>query len=284
MNETKKALLRQHLAALSSIGAPKSAFVCVMCGEQLSLREAIGEKVSIEDVPPKSVGGKPLLLTCRLCNNSAGTEFEKDLSLRHRVEEQARRIVGQVDGAMGHLVVTAGGNSVNVDAHRHGKQVRFSVSEKNNPATIEAFAEVMNEGAAGLKVQVSSSKTYHPKRAKLADQKSAFLIFSAKFGYTYALNARNLEIRRQLVEIEESPPEPIAQYMSLKESCDNVIAINEEIGLATVTIGKRVIGLPWPSHPLEGYLERWQRAFGACSQFKTLPLPRSFEAQLDFLP
>jgi len=40
-------------------------------------REAVTARVlTIEDVPPKVLGGRPMLLTCVECNSSSGTNFD----------------------------------------------------------------------------------------------------------------------------------------------------------------------------------------------------------------
>ena len=38
-----------------------------------------------EDVPPKSVGGKKLVLTCRNCNSAAGHEMDDDMRLEANI-------------------------------------------------------------------------------------------------------------------------------------------------------------------------------------------------------
>jgi hypothetical protein len=47
-------------------------YACPICLGISSLLEVF----TLEDVPPQSVGGRPLLLTCGLCNGSAGTKLD----------------------------------------------------------------------------------------------------------------------------------------------------------------------------------------------------------------
>lgn len=65
--------------------APARIYVCPLCGNGYS-REAIAEKViTIEHVPPEALGGKPLCLTCRDCNNNAGRGVDAHMHRRETV-------------------------------------------------------------------------------------------------------------------------------------------------------------------------------------------------------
>src|SRR5690348_9773446 len=50
-------------------------YTCPCCLTGLYSRDS-AHKLTIEDVPPKALGGRPMLLTCAQCNSSAGANFD----------------------------------------------------------------------------------------------------------------------------------------------------------------------------------------------------------------
>lgn len=57
--------------------------ICPMCFK-LFTREGLSsdfdDRLTLEDVPPIALGGQPLLLTCKVCNNKAGSQLEAHLT------------------------------------------------------------------------------------------------------------------------------------------------------------------------------------------------------------
>lgn len=68
-------------------------YICPVCTNQFSV-EALNQKVinplTLEDAPPKSLGGKADILTCRNCNNSCGQKIDHHLSERMRELDNAQ--------------------------------------------------------------------------------------------------------------------------------------------------------------------------------------------------
>jgi len=65
-----------------------SLYYCPICGDGYPELSAIsGEELTLEDVPPKSIGGKPILLTCRRCNSSAGHTMDVCTANKRKFEE-----------------------------------------------------------------------------------------------------------------------------------------------------------------------------------------------------
>ena len=89
------AALRRHLAA---IGRPDALpptgehYVCPCCMRVHGHEALSNGMLTIEDVPPKSVGGRWLVLTCKQCNSTAGTRLDEQARLR---EEQLDFFAGR---------------------------------------------------------------------------------------------------------------------------------------------------------------------------------------------
>jgi hypothetical protein len=174
-------------------------YVCPVCllafGEEaLALRF-----LTCEDVPPKSVGGRKLALTCRQCNSEGG----------HEVDSHARREANLYDFAAGNLreikagLITASGRvPIRLSASGQGIQM-FGVPAATHPPT---HARVMGdfEGATGegnwqgftFKVDFPA---FSPERARASWLRSGYLAFFATLGYRFIFRpelARRVETAR----------------------------------------------------------------------------------------
>ncbi|AIN75178.1 hypothetical protein O8E88_000472 [Flavobacterium psychrophilum] len=57
-------------------------YICPLCRNSFTekdLDQALQNPLTIEDVPPKKLKGKPLLLTCKKCNNINGSVYDSEL-------------------------------------------------------------------------------------------------------------------------------------------------------------------------------------------------------------
>src|SRR5437762_3478480 len=69
------------------------AGACYYCPCCLALHDrdsVVDGLLTAEDVPPKSVGGRKILLTCEDCNGSAGRDLDHHASKRQMVEDFLR--------------------------------------------------------------------------------------------------------------------------------------------------------------------------------------------------
>jgi len=66
------------------LGAP-SLYCCPLCIRGFPTVRPNG--LSLEDVPPRSIGGKPLLLTCTECNNKHGTDVDSHIKVGRDLEQ-----------------------------------------------------------------------------------------------------------------------------------------------------------------------------------------------------
>ena len=61
----------------------KKPYICPICEllfQEESLNQNSSNPLTLEDVPPKKLGGKPIILTCKNCNNKlGGTKLDSQL-------------------------------------------------------------------------------------------------------------------------------------------------------------------------------------------------------------
>ena len=81
-----------HLGLAADVPAGEW-YACPLCTDLYDADEVEpGGGLTREHVPPQAVGGKELLLTCRLCNNKAGHTFDAQAD---RFERMRRFLTGQ---------------------------------------------------------------------------------------------------------------------------------------------------------------------------------------------
>ena len=59
-----------------------NSYICPLCIRNFTIKDldqSLNNCLTLEDVPPHSLGGKPLTLTCKECNNTAGSLLDEEL-------------------------------------------------------------------------------------------------------------------------------------------------------------------------------------------------------------
>lgn len=86
------------------------AYACPLCAAteadgrarmKMYQKEHLGSLLTLEHVPPKHASGRPLVLTCRRCNNRAGDTID---ARAHEVERTVRVLTGR-DAVRGFLTI-----------------------------------------------------------------------------------------------------------------------------------------------------------------------------------
>lgn len=171
-------------------------YPCPICLRHYPI-EALAEKqLSAEHVPPESLGGRELLLTCRSCNNSSGTKLDAHV----RIKEDVQLALA---GTLEHLHrVRAMFGDVVVNAELHtsgGKYSLRALTKINKPGTSDTLQNVARMGAQ-LTVE---HERYAELRAKISWFRSGYLALFAVTGYELALNPAFEIVRKQILECDE---------------------------------------------------------------------------------
>ena len=59
-----------------------NGYICPLCFDvffEKDLQQTVANPLTIEDIPPSSLGGKPLMLTCKSCNSRSGHQLDVHL-------------------------------------------------------------------------------------------------------------------------------------------------------------------------------------------------------------
>jgi hypothetical protein len=147
-------------------------------------------------VPPKSFGGKELLLTCTNCNNTSGTKLDADAK---RKEDVGLAMAGRADRPH-RIKATIGGLQINGELHTSSGAYSLQIPKKlNKPGTTEVLQRL---GQLGVKLTVEHER-YADLGAKISWLRSGYLALVAMAGYEVPLDPAMQIVRRQILECEE---------------------------------------------------------------------------------
>lgn len=186
--------------ALAAVGPFEGdSYMCPLCLKVFSRAQI--EQLSIEHVPPGSLGGSPLVITCRKCNNESG--YKLDAHAAHYND-----VLKLFSGKSGHFQpvrLSVGDAQVNALGSFGGGIVLFNSPDKNKPGSKERLAEAF----CNLRDPYNFIISYKPRapispfRANLSWLRAGYLAAFALFGYAFI--SRNIfdPIREQLEMPEE---------------------------------------------------------------------------------
>lgn len=174
-----------------------NTYICPICLEQFSeeaLNQDSNNPLTLEDAPPKSLGGKANVLTCKACNNKCGSnldyhlaqqlnekdwrEFRPGVEFDAHFEKDGRTIQGRV----------------RVGLNGDAKVTHLDVN--NNPLKLREHVMTTKHGD-GVSIKFKKSKV-EPDKIKLALLKTAYLLTFRKYGYAFILDNVYDRIRNQL--------------------------------------------------------------------------------------
>lgn len=171
-------------------------YPCPVCLAPFTLDALADKRLSAEHVPPKSVGGSELLLTCRVCNNSAGTKLDADAKTKEDVQ-----VAMAGKGLRPHRIKAMIGE-LTVQGKLHTSDGRYSLQippQINKPGTSEALRSVARAGTP-LTVQHES---YSELGARISWLRSGYLALFAVAGYKLARDPAMQIVREQILNCDE---------------------------------------------------------------------------------
>lgn len=247
-------LVAVRLGLAASLPAGEDCYACPLCLDIFVRQAAIDGELTEEHVPPKSLGGRGLLLTCGGCNNAAGSKIDAQAAHQREVVDFARGAAG----AMVSVTIHADGVPLRGEARWTDRGLEiFGVPQRNNPMkqaehlrTLDAFVE---RGTPNPSVVITTKTHFEEVRVRLSWMRSAYMVAFAALGWSYILRDVMQPIRDQIVRPDErvlptlmlrdpdAPPDK--RGMLLVEQPD-------ELRCLAVTLGEWTVFLPGISRPL----------------------------------
>ena len=172
------------------------AYICPLCLKTYAIGHT---ELTLEHVPPESVGGKPILITCKACNSNRGADIDvclmNELEIVHNLNH-LETIPQKTKLAF---------NGVEINAQTTFSKTegfRFMISpDNNNPIEFEGFMTEVKNAKEGYEIKVVANIINRKRDYNLANialLKSAYLMAFYELGYMYVLNANTNIIRDQI--------------------------------------------------------------------------------------
>ena len=177
-------------------------YVCPLCLHAFG-RDAIQHRVlTFDHVPPRSVGGKRLVLTCKKCNSTAGHAVDAHVGRESDFVEFMSR--GTVTNRRATLTTPVGTIPVRLSTAAGGITVA-GVPTANPQAHRTFFTDFERIAGGGnwgdFTFQVGFEPFSEP-RAALSWLRSAYLMFFAVFGYRFIFRPEIEAIRLKILRAD----------------------------------------------------------------------------------
>lgn len=179
-------------------------YICPLCLREFNkthLNVMLPNHLTLEDAPPKSLGGSAMVLTCKECNNTCGSMVDIHLFNAMKRNELRKFPIGVEqemfflkDGKRIRAKVTPTGD---------GKLTVFHSAKNNNPIDLKDFIENdIGKNKGGIINIFPLSLKILTERVEIALLKAGYILAFAKFGYLFLLDNFYNDIRRQILNPE----------------------------------------------------------------------------------
>lgn len=187
-----------HLYHQTGLGFTLQMLIFVLC-VCIRMQSAI-QILLWKHVPPESVGGKPILITCKACNSNCGADL--DVYLMNELE--IIHNLNHLDTIPQKTRLTFNGVEINAQAtFSKTDGFRFMISpDNNNPIKFEGFVTEAKNAKENYEIKVVANITNRKRDYYLANNallKSAYLMAFHALGYMYVFNANTNKVREQIL-------------------------------------------------------------------------------------
>lgn len=285
-------LFQRGVKAFGTLQLPlPPLYVCPLCVRGLTEVD-IGE-LTREHVPPASLGGKSLVLTCRECNNRAGGKEGVDTHARHG-EDMLDLVTRNLPGER-RARFSVGPTSMNVRVRTEKDHVEI-VGMPGPPNEADSFmaaflqmAKTPHSERPPLRITFSHGK-YTRGRQEVSWLRAGYLAAFAVFGYRYILRELLQPVRKQIETPDAELIDDFHMWHPTKElNKRSIVLITKPAwvqGIA-VTISRHLVLLPLFDSDT-GFYERMRRFADGTGKNEVsglaLPWPRTPRFELDFDP
>jgi hypothetical protein len=185
-------------AIVRDLGGPYE-YGCPLCLGLFS--QAQIEHLSLDHVPPRSVGWKLEVLTCKRCNSTAGWELDW-----HAFEvERRRRVVAGEQHDPVRARFKFDGVTANMELRSDGTLYEIlGLRKRNPPGVLDKVMEVwdmhVREGTHPSMEFVFPTKRLFPRRAAVSYLRAGYLAAFAAMGYAAVARKSFERVRQQICE------------------------------------------------------------------------------------
>lgn len=238
-------------------------YVCPLCMCGFAPQAVDRGLLSKEHVPPRSNGGKKMVLTCKPCNNAAGSS----------ADSHARSMEDIFDFGQGTMPRTVpielkiNGLSLRGGLRAVGDRVEIEIHPKaNNPEVSDQFLSMMQrvveDGSwADTKFDLQFKRSFKKQAALVSWLRAGYLAAFAALGYRYI-------IREPLDVVREQISNPEAEIIDIFSTTTadapsgerRILLISEPRWMDSVCVqmGRHMVFLP-PVRRCDGFYARFEK-------------------------
>ena len=192
-------------------------YICPLCFDvflEKDLDNTLPNYLTFEDIPPVSLGGKPLALTCKKCNSTSGHELDAHL-LNNLLEADAKMFL---PNSKAETIFKLHGNKVNgiIEVDEKGTLKIDLQSQRSNPIQSKQFMKDMfpprtiynplfypdklfGDECKTPTFQMQFKKTSNERRAEVALLRIGYLLAFATMGNGFYMNGGLYKVREQIL-------------------------------------------------------------------------------------
>lgn len=195
---------RRSFPAMAALLDPSELYyVCPQCLQGFTVEAWQDGTITREHVPPESMGGQRLVLTCQACNNDlGGADSEGHMRLE---ADFCDFVSGKPVKAAVHLKTAGGRVPINLTAGG-GNILAFGVPKAVHPGeqqrVVSSFDEATSEGRWEKFQMTFEFRPYSMSRAATGWLRTAYLAYFAALGYRFVLRHELNEVREKLSDPE----------------------------------------------------------------------------------
>jgi hypothetical protein len=247
----REAMFDRGALALASAAPdlPHALYACPLCLDAFDRSAtAPGGELTIEHVPPESLGGRPMCLTCRRCNNTAGSRLDSHME-RHRTFVDF--IAGAATRPIAATFTVADRQQRGLVQGRSDGLLLTGVAARNRPgadvAMIERLDDLVSGAAEKWSLGVAFDERWESRRVNVGWLRTTYLAAFAALGYHYVAQPGLALVREQVarpdddvipltVEPTRADADPIARSILLVEQPIDLRSVAVQIGRTTVLL------------------------------------------------
>lgn len=227
-----------------------NGYICPLCFDvfhEKDLDNSLPNHLTLEDIPPKSLGGKPLALTCKSCNNKSGHELDAHL-LKILLANDVKMFL---PNSKAQTTFELNGNKMNgmfeVDEkgtlqlnlqpeHSNPNQSKEFMKEMFPPRTIyNPFLypeKIFDEQYSTPTFQMKFKETSNQRRAEVALLRIAYLLAYSTLGNGFLINGGLYKVREQILNPDkEILPKVFWLKFPFPKECEgiNIVTLPKEL-------------------------------------------------------
>ena len=214
---------------------PDEVYLCPICFEpffEKDIYESKSNFLTLEDVPPQSLGGKQILLTCKNCNNESGRVLDNLLKMSMETEQVFKRKTKAPIKTRFQIGESNIGGTLNYNKEKGFEMNIIGKSNPNAKTDINDFFE--NWGKASMNMKFTAP---NHRKVGISLLRIAYLKMIEHFCCCMYLEENVLKIRDQLFNPDDEIIKTLSTFnFTFKKENIGIHIITEPVKYATYLV------------------------------------------------